>query len=127
LKLWRHDWRIAGRADKPTIETIDGIRYMHIEDYKTNKIIRTEGFTERDGAKRKMLGPISHLEDCELTHYTLQLSLYQYMGEYFGFRPGNRRIIHFQHEIEGLGTPSPKIIELPYLRNEIIMMLKYLN
>lgn len=127
MKLWRHDWGIAGRADKPTIETIGGIRYMHIEDYKTNKTIRKEGFIERDGSHRMMFPPLSHLEDCELTHYTLQLSLYQYMAEYFGFRPGDRRIIHFQHEIEGLGIPSPKIIELPYLRNEVILMLKYLK
>ena len=73
-----------------------------------------------------MLDPISHLEDCEMTHYTLQLSIYQYMLEFFGYLPGIRRIIHFPHPIEGLGTPSPKPYELPYLRNEVIAMLNHL-
>lgn len=123
LKLWRHDWKIAGRADKPTFETLNnGQRYAHIEDYKTNKSIDTRGFNGR-----KMLEPLTHLEDCEWTHYTLQLSLYQYMLEYFGFRPGIRRIIHFPHEIEGLGTPDPVPHELPYLRDEVISMLSHLK
>lgn len=122
LKLWRHDWRIAGRADKPTFETVLSNRYAHIEDFKTNKRIRDVGFNQRT-----MCGPISHLQDCELTHYTLQLSIYQFMLEYFGFMSGVRRIIHFPHEIEGLGTPSPKEYELPYLRNEVIAMLTHLK
>jgi hypothetical protein len=122
LKLWRHDWKIAGRADKPTFETINKVRFAHIEDFKTNKRIRDVGFNGR-----KMLWPLEHLEDCELRHYTLQLSIYQYMLEYFGFMPGVRRIIHFPHEIEGLGTPKPVEYELPYLRDEVIAMLTHLK
>lgn len=122
MKLWRHDWHIAGRVDKPTLETLDNIRYAHIEDYKTNKRIRKEGFNGR-----KMLYCLSHLDDCEWVHYTLQLSIYQYMLEYFDFQPGVRRIIHFPHEIEGLGVPNPVPYELPYLREEVINMLGYLK
>lgn len=127
LKLWRHDWCIAGRSDKPTIETLNGKRFVHIEDYKTNKILQTNGWVDKKGNERMMLDPISHLPDCEMTHYTLQLSLYQYMFEYFGFLPGIRRIIHFPHEIEFLGTPDPKPYELPYLRHEVINMLTTLK
>lgn len=126
LKLWRHDWRIAGRADKPTIETIHGIRYAHVEDYKTNKILRTEGYSDTRHPERMMLGPIDHLPDCEMIHYTLQLSIYQYILEYFGFKPGIRRIIHFPHPIEGLGTPKSVVYELPYLREEVEAMLYHL-
>jgi hypothetical protein len=120
---WRHDWAIAGRIDKPTIETVKGIRFAHIEDYKTNKILRTEGYDDKD----MMLPPISHLPNCEMIHYGLQLSIYQYILEYFGYRPGIRRIIHFPHPIEGLGIPDPRIYLIPYYRNEIISMLTYLN
>lgn len=122
LKLWRHDWHIAGRADKPTFETVNRIRYAHIEDYKTNGRIGKHGFNGK-----KMLYCLSHLEDCEYTHYTLQLSIYQFMLEYFGFVPGIRRLIHFPHEIEGLGTPDPVPHELPYWRDEVIAMLEYLK
>lgn len=127
LKVWNHDWCIAGRSDKPTIETLNGKRYVHIEDYKTNKVIEDRGWIDRQGNERMMLDPIQHLPDCELTHYTLQLSLYQYMFEYFGYLPGIRRIIHFPHEIEGLGTPNPKPYELPYLRDEVLAMLTTLK
>lgn len=144
LKLWRHDYRVAGRADKVTFETkyhlsIDPydenskpfsltVRYMHIEDYKTNKVIYTQSFKDKNTGKlRMMLGPLSHLMDCHMVHYTLQLSLYQFMGEYFGFLPGVRRIIHYKHPIEGLGTPDPVVHELPYLRSEVIAMLKHVN
>lgn len=127
LTLWDHHWGIAGRADKPTIETIGSSRYMHIEDYKTNEKIMTMGWIEANGNERMMYPPISHLPDCEKTHYSLQLSFYQYMGEYFGFKPGKRRLIHFPHEIEGLGTPSPKPIELPYLKDEVIAILTHLK
>lgn len=124
LKLWRHDWGIAGRADKPTLETINGIRYAHVEDYKTNKKIAKNGFIDKWGDEDMMLGPVDHLPDCEYTHYTLQLSIYQYMLEYFGFEPGIRRLIHFPHPIEDLpGEPAPVIYELPYLRDEVIGML----
>ncbi len=123
LKLWRHDWGIAGRCDKPTLETIQSIRYAHIEDWKTNKVIETSGYINKHGQERMMLYPIEHLPDCELTHYTLQLSIYQYMLEYFDYQPGLRRIIHFPHEIEGLGIPDPKPYDLPYLRDEVESML----
>lgn len=122
LKLWRHDWRIAGRVDKPTIETISTKRYFHVDDYKTGARIDTEGFRGQT-----MLYPLDHLQDCETSHYSLQLSLYGYMAEYFSYSPGQRRLIHFPHEIEGLGTPSPRIIELPYLRDEVISMLTHLK
>lgn len=122
LKLWRHDWKIAGRADKPTLETINRSRYAHIEDYKTNREISMEGFNGRT-----LKYNLFHLPDCEFTHYSLQLSLYQYMFEYFGFKPGLRRIIHFPHPIEELGTPDPVVYELPYLRNEVILMLSHLK
>jgi len=125
LKLWRHDWGIAGRADKPTFETIHGVRFAHVEDYKTNKRIGKE---HKYYPERKMLEPLTHLNDCEYNHYALQLSIYQYMLEYFGFKPGLRRLIHFPHPIEDLpGIPDPVIYELPYLREEVIMMLITLN
>lgn len=122
LKVWRHDWKIAGRIDKPIFETINTTRYGHIEDYKTNRRIRREGFNGRT-----MLGPLGHLQDCEFNHYALQLSLYQFMLEYFGFEPGVRRLIHFPHEIEGLGVPDPVPYDVPYLRDEVLAMLSHLR
>jgi hypothetical protein len=123
LKLWNHEWGIAGRSDKPTLETIGSNRYAHIEDYKTSKKIDKTSVWEKT-----MLEPISHLQDCEFIHYALQLSLYMFMFEGFGFQPGTLRLIHFPHPIPELpGVPRPVEIEVPYLRNEVILMLKHLR
>ena len=128
LKLWRHDWGIAGRVDKPILETIHGIRYANIEDYKTNKAIRRESYQDKFGKHRMMLGPLHHLQDCEFNHYALQLSIYQFMLEYFGFKPGYRRVIHYPHREEWMSfEPVPKTIELPYMKTEVIAMLHSLK
>lgn len=136
LLVWNHPWRIAGRVDKIIINTIEHkvtygnrvhwtyARIADVEDYKTNKVIYRESFKDKDGY-RMMTGPLSHLMDCHYTHYSLQLSIYQYMLEMMGFVPGNRRIIHIKHEIEGLGIPEPEVIEVPYLRTEVIAMLNH--
>jgi hypothetical protein len=128
MKLWRHDWAIAGRSDKVILHSwgyVDPVRIADVEDYKTNEKMHMYGWQNSDGTTRKMLEPISHIEDAEYWHHALQLSEYQYMLEYFGFYPGKRRIIHFPHEIEGLGTPAPVIYELPYLRREVLAMLEH--
>lgn len=137
LKLWRHDYRIAGRSDKIILRTnpkLEGwaweqfcdkyiypvpvkpkcYRYMDIEDYKTNQQIRKESFYTRgeNGEKvyKMMLGPLAHLMDCEWIHYCLQFSLYQFMGEYHGFLPGKRRLIfypNYETLYEGLLADLP--------------------
>jgi hypothetical protein len=140
LKLWRHDVMIAGRADKVIFTTATPgtilarikpgtrNRVADLEDYKTNKKIRK--YSHQDAMTKQylmMTGPLSYLMDCEISHYSLQLSIYQYMLEYHGFTPGHRRIIHYQHEIEGLGIPKPVTIDLPYLRDEVIAMIAHIN
>lgn len=129
LKVWRHDWRIAGRIDKPIIETVNGSRFAHIDDYKTGKSISQESYRDwKTGQYQMMLGPLAHLMDCEFNHYTLQLSIYQFMLEYFGFKPGFRRIIHYRHRQEWMHEdPKPVIIHVPYMRNEVLMMLNHLK
>ena len=46
---------------------------------KTNKEIKEKGFTNWEGITSKMYKPVSHLDDCNLKHYNLQLSLYAYI------------------------------------------------
>jgi len=117
LKLWHHEWGIAGRADKCTITTREDGRYMDIDDFKTNKVLDVRGFEFRDGSRKRLLSPITHLEDCKLILYALQLSLYQYMAEYLGFKVGKRNIIHIP---DGL---KETVLNIPYLRKEIEMIL----
>lgn len=58
LILWNNDYKLAGQADKVFIETINGVRYAEIDDYKTNKAIKKANFFG------KMLDPLGHLDCC---------------------------------------------------------------
>jgi hypothetical protein len=64
--------RIAGQSDRITVS---GGR-VDILDYKE---IKTQGFRNREGLTQKMLYPLNHLDDCNLNHYTVQLSIYMYI------------------------------------------------
>lgn len=50
-----------------------------IRDYKTCKEIKTKGFSNWEGKVSKMLAPVQHMDECDLSHYSLQLSIYMYI------------------------------------------------
>jgi hypothetical protein len=131
---------IAGQSDRVTIS---GGR-VDILDYKTNKEIKTQGFKNYEGITQKMLFPLSHLDDCNLNHYTLQLSLYMYIILKHNpiLTPGNLTIQHviFEEEFDKdpygyplyvkdeEGNPVVKNVvtyDLPYLKDEVITMLEH--
>lgn len=129
---------LCGQADR--VEIV-GDR-VDIYDYKTNKELKLKSFTDWEGKKTMMLGPCSHLEHCDINHYALQLSAYMYMilkhNHYLN--PGIMQIEHITFEQEGvdefgypitkydeLGEPIVKEVksyDLPYLKSEIINILK---
>jgi len=61
---------LCGQADR--VEVVNG--KVNIYDYKTNKEIKLTGYTNWEGITDKMLDPVNHLDDCNLNHYSLQLS-----------------------------------------------------
>jgi len=142
LILWNNQYRVAGAADIVYIETVNGIRYIDIDDYKTNKKIETSSFKDRfRGRYKTMLHPLSQIMDCNALHYTLQLSCYALYLEKFGFTP---RFLNFQHwknvSVDSEGNPDKlnplykfeKNYEVEYKRKEVIAMLehhkrKYIN
>jgi hypothetical protein len=132
---------LCGQSD--LVEVIDG--YVHITDYKTNKEIKSEGFTNWEGKTQKMLAPVSHLDDCNLNHYTLQLSLYMFMILKHNpkLKPGTLTIHHilfeevdkdkFGNPITALDTNGDPVVldivvyDLKYLKNEVISLLHWLE
>ncbi len=50
---------ICGQSD--LVEVVNGV--VHITDYKTNKEIKVEGYTNWEGVTQKMSPPVSHLDD----------------------------------------------------------------
>lgn len=131
---------ICGQSD--LVEVADDTVY--ITDYKTNKKIDKTSFVNWEGVSKKMLGPLAHLDDCNLNHYNLQLSIYMYiiLKHNPNLKPGKLTIHHIsfeeEEESDEFGYPITKlsdtgepiiknieIYELPYLKNEVIALLKW--
>lgn len=132
---------ICGQSD--LVEVVNG--KVNIIDYKTNKEIKTEGFTNWEGITEKMLDPVSHLDDCNFNHYALQLSIYMYiiLKHNPKLKPGRIFIHHITFEQEGEdkygypiaakdsdGNPIVKDVlpmAVPYLVDEVISILHYIK
>ena len=132
---------ICGQSD--LVEVINGT--VHITDYKTNKEIKVEGFTNWEGVSQKMSPPVSHLDDCNLNHYALQLSMYMYiiLKHNPKLSAGILTIHHilfeeagrdrFDNPISALDTYGNPIVtdvvqyDLPYLKKEAIDLIHWLE
>lgn len=82
--------KIAGTAD---LITLDSKGDFWIIDWKTNAHL-----DESSRFGEKMLAPLSHLDDCNINHYSMQLATYEYMLRRNKYIPHNanvnRMIIH---------------------------------
>jgi ATP-dependent exoDNAse (exonuclease V) beta subunit len=132
---------ICGQSD--LVEVIDG--KVHITDYKTNKEIKVEGYTNWEGLSQKMSFPVNHLDDCHLNHYALQLSMYLYiiLKHNPKLSPGILTIHHilfeeagrdrFDNPISALDSHGNPIVtdvvqyDLPYLKQEAISLIHWLE
>lgn len=132
---------VCGQSD--LVEVVNG--FVNITDYKTNKEIKTEGFKSWDGKVKKMLAPLSYLDDCNLNHYTLQLSMYMYiiLKHNPTLKPGFIRLHHvlFEtvnhdrfdnpiYEVDHQGNFVVKAVvpyDLKYMRKECIDLINYLK
>lgn len=119
---------ITGQVDKLFIKTVNGVRYVTLDDYKTNDKITTEN------AFNKFKKPINHLPDSKLITNSLQLGLYGRILEEHGYVVDKLFFTH--HDLLALGmtdkldylkvdTEYTKTYELRYYRNEIEEMIKF--
>ena len=132
---------LCGQADLVTIVNVK----INILDFKTNKEIKETGFTNWEGITSKMYNPVSNLDDCNLKHYNLQLSLYAYIIKKHNpkLKIGKLQIQHVSFEKEGenkYGYPITKynnqgeqiikeikMYDLPYLKDEITSLVMWLK
>jgi len=132
---------ICGQAD--LVEVVNG--KVNITDYKTNKEIKEKGFTNWEGITSKMFKPVNNLEDCNLNHYNLQLSIYMYiiLKHNPKLKPGKLTIQHVSFEKEkddehgypinkydSNGDPIIKEIKmynLPYLKDEVRSLIMWIK
>ena len=131
---------VCGQAD--LVEIVNG--KINITDYKTNKEIKEKGFTNWEGITNKMFRPVNHLDDCNLNHYNLQLSIYAYIIKKHNpkLKVGKLIIQHVKFKKVGEdkngypinehvnGEPvleDIKIYELPYLKDEVTSLMMWLK
>jgi hypothetical protein len=132
---------ICGQSD--LVEVINGV--VHITDYKTNKEIKFEGFTNWEGVSQKMASPLNHLDDCNLNHYAIQLSMYMFiiLKHNPKLTAGTITIHHilfeeagrdrFGNPISALDNDGNPIVtdvvqyDLPYLKKETIDIIHWLE
>ena len=87
---------IVGTAD---IVEIFPDKTFFLGDHKTNQELKFESFKRFDKISKErrpvmMQPPMQHLQDCSGMHYTLQLSLYAFMLEQFGYKCKELKIYH---------------------------------
>jgi hypothetical protein len=132
---------VCGQSD--LVEVVNDT--ISITDYKTNKKIDTESYKNWEGTYQMMTGPVSHIQDCNLNHYALQLSMYMYIMLKHNprLKPGSLIIHHVTFDVVGedkfgypitaldlQGNPvvkSVEPIELPYYKQEVIDIIHWLN
>lgn len=110
--------RIAGQSD---LIVKDG-NNIQVIDYKTNKKLDKKSYYDPVKKSYQMMKyPLNHIMDCNLMHYTLQLSLYAWMIQKSNpeFIIDELRIIHFKHE----GGVDEYVLD--YLKDDILRMLRH--
>tara|TARA_A100001201_G_scaffold134413_1_gene122056 strand:+ start:8225 stop:9037 length:813 start_codon:yes stop_codon:yes gene_type:complete len=131
---------ICGQAD--LVEIVNGV--VNITDYKTNKEIKTKGFTNWEGITNKMYNPVAHLDDCNFNHYSLQMSIYLYiiLRHNPKLKPGKLTLQHVKFKqlgedkngypinehIDGEPVLEEVIMyEVPYLKAEVKTLINWLK
>lgn len=88
-------------------------RKFEIWDWKTNKKFSTTNEYQR------LLPPLSHLEECDLEIYSLQLGLYKHIIEkYTSLKLGNSYLVWFSHN-----NDNYKVIKTKDRENEVKLLL----
>lgn len=93
-----------------------------IVTHNTNKKLDLKGFYDSKTKKTtKMKFPLNSLEECNYSHYNLQLSTYAYMltQKYPEFVIEDLVLVHFDHD------DNMTVYHLPYLKTEVEKMLAF--
>jgi len=108
-----YEYNIASAIDHLFINKMTGELVM--VDYKTNSDIHKN---ERYAKKMKI--PLNNLRDTTINHYAIQLSIYKYLIEKYTSLKVSEFFIVWFSEL----NKNYEIIEVPYLKDEVIKILE---
>jgi len=129
-RVYLSKYKLAGTIDCPIIKG----KYFCILDWKSNAadMHDTPGYYKKENiggewiktdtwiiTDDKFTSPISHIPASKFHTYCLQLSIYAYIMEQWGYTliPNGLAIVHYPLNKE------PVYLQVPYLRNEVIALL----
>jgi len=131
-KVYIDEYEVSGMIDCLVVK---GNKFLII-DWKTNKDIIhfKSGYYKKELINGKyiktnqwldkpmpMLYPLTYLEDCKGTIYTLQVSLYAYMLESWGYELINNGLLIYHIR----PNEEPELLKVPYMKEDIRLMLNY--
>ena len=112
LIVWDDELGLCGTCD---LVFVNDNNEILLGDWKTCKTIPKTGFMGK-----KLFYPLQDVDDCKLSHYELQLSIYQYLIEKnTKYKVVGRELLHLP--LEG----KSKRIQTKYLRDEVRMALAW--
>lgn len=138
LMIYDFDHMICGQADKVIVAK----KKINIWDYKTDTEIKYKAFSSKWVEPAKLLGPLSHLDDCNANIYSIKMSLYMYLlwkSNKGTLLPGDIIIehVHLERDSDNDNLPILKDnkpivkkieqIKLPYRKKEVEAMLATLK
>lgn len=118
IKTKDNELKVAGQIDLLIKDGDD----LYIIDYKTNKKLDDKSYFDPKTKKHQMMKyPLNNVMDCNMMHYTLQLSTYAYLLQLINpkFNVKQLMIIHFDHD------GNEKHYNLEYKKKEVELMLKF--
>jgi hypothetical protein len=104
---------VAGTVDL-IMKSDNGKTFLY--DWKTSKQIN-----QKDFFKKKMRHFLSHLDDCNYVHYSLQMYIYKYMLESKGYKIDGCYVIHLQQK----GWKEYKALDLTEEAKAVMEYCKY--
>jgi hypothetical protein len=142
LPLYNHEFEVCGTADRVFIETIRGIRYVDVLDFKTNSSIDLESyFNPRTKTYEMMTAPLNNLMNSNYWGYALQLSTYGYFLERYNYVVRKLELNHIplvecktkkdkeevvvEHDGKQFKAGKQTDYDIPYLKKEAIKLLNY--
>lgn len=97
LLVFNKELKLAGQVDKMFIKTIDGKRYVDIDDWKTNKkIFKKPDFRHPKKGFPMLNTPCNHLYETNYNIYMIKISIYAYLMELAGFTVRDLRFTHVE-------------------------------
>lgn len=124
LTPYRTEWAIFDEESK-IAGTLDFLNFQDgvftIFDWKrSNKIIVCGAPDKCNKWGKRAFSPISHVHDTTYWHYALQLSIYRYILEKnYGINVSNSKLAVFHPDYT-----QPHVVDVPYMRDEVIAVLR---